>query len=151
MHVFLFCSQTQSLDTGLELKSAYMEAHLAEQPVARERMKAKPNESTHSQILPANICPRLQASADSILSRQSEAHSSRFSHLSCRSIGSFMCCMGSMARGAWKHIKNVVCNSKTKRISVSKCGFIFNCCFADVTQTTEIRALLMHAVFIRQR
>lgn len=37
MHVFCFCSQTQFLDVGMELESAHKGAHLADQPVTRER------------------------------------------------------------------------------------------------------------------
>lgn len=37
-----------SPNTGLELESAHMGAHLADQPVTREPMKAKPNEITHT-------------------------------------------------------------------------------------------------------
>lgn len=68
------------LDVRLELHSAHMGAHLAEQLVTGERMKAKPNESTHSQNLPANICPTLQLQAAS-LSHQSETIQLPFSGL----------------------------------------------------------------------
>lgn len=68
------------LDVGLELQSAHMGAHLAAQSVTGERMKAKPNESTHSQNLPANICPTLQLQPAS-LSHQSETTEFPFSGL----------------------------------------------------------------------
>lgn len=55
MHVFLSRSQSQ-----LELESAHMGAHLADQCVTGEPMKAKPNESIHIQKLLPNICPTLQ-------------------------------------------------------------------------------------------
>lgn len=68
------------LDVGLELQSAHMGAHLADQPVTGERMKAKPNESTHSQNLLANICPTLQLQPAS-LSHQSKTTQLPFSGL----------------------------------------------------------------------
>lgn len=37
-----------SPNAGLELESAHMGAHLADQPVTREPMKAKPNKITHA-------------------------------------------------------------------------------------------------------
>lgn len=67
----MYPSLVASHNLELELESAHMGAHLADQPVTGEPMKDKPNESTHIQNLPANICPRLQLHP-APLSHQSE-------------------------------------------------------------------------------
>lgn len=133
MHVFLFCSQPQFLDVGLELESAHMGAHLAAQSVTGECMKAKPNESTHSQNLPANICPILQLQPTPF-SRQSKTTQLPFSslffslefqvymifyvlHWALRPLG-----FGNLS-------KNVVCNFKTTGISESENEDFFSLLF----------------------
>lgn len=83
-------SVAASHNVGLELESAHMGTHLADQPVTGEPMKAKPNESTHIQNLPDSICPRLQLQP-APLSRQSKTTwlpiaRVSFSHLNWSSI-----------------------------------------------------------------
>lgn len=109
----------------LELESAYMGAHLADQPVTGEPMKDKPNESTHIQNLPANICPRLQLHP-APLSHQSKirtAHVCQAFFFSLQLQHCILCAQECLASGVWKSIKNEMCILKTTGIIVRKCRF----------------------------
>lgn len=138
-----FCSQPQFLDVELELQSAHMGAHLADQPVIGERMKAKPNESTHSQNLPANICPRLQLQP-APLSRQSETAQLRLPgalsltwaaalyYLLCEARGPSPAGLGNLSKTR--------CVISKPQISVGKCRFLIPwSCFSDTCINTEYK------------
>lgn len=111
-------------------------------PVTGERMKAKPNESTHSQNLPANICPRLAVTTSSTLSSKQNHTALVFPHLSRRSIWSFLCFFGSGACRAWKWCVIQNLRDLSEQMWIFKIYFLKrnfpSIYFADSTETAEI-------------